>query len=84
MLIDLIALTGFYTIRVFGGAVAISVPVSDWLIISCIFTFFALAIVKRNTETAIWLETAMTQLLARDYGGSDLTVLLALAPVRRQ
>ena len=79
MLIDLIALAGFYTLRVFAGAVAIAVPVSTWLIIFCIFIFFALAIVKRYSEIAIWLKTGKTQLADRDYGGADLPALLALA-----
>ena len=79
MLIDLIALAGFYTLRVFAGAVAIAVPVSTWLIIFCIFIFFALAIVKRYAEIAIWLKTGKMRLADRDYGAQDLPALLALA-----
>lgn len=79
MLIDVIALAGLYTLRVFGGAGAIAVPVSNWLIIFCIFIFFALAIVKRYSEISIWLETGQTQLIDRDYNGADLPALLALA-----
>jgi len=79
MLIDVIALAGFYTLRVFGGAVAIAVPVSQWLIIFSIFIFFALAIVKRYSEISIWLETGQTKLIDRDYSGADLPALLALA-----
>ena len=79
MLIDVMALAGFYTLRVFGGAVAISVPVSEWLMIFCIFIFFALAIIKRYSEITVWLETGLTQLVDRDYGGADLPALLALA-----
>lgn len=79
MLIDVIALAGLYTLRVFGGAGAIAVPVSNWLIIFCIFIFFALAIVKRYSEISIWLETGQTQLIDRDYSGADLPALLALA-----
>lgn len=79
MLIDVIALTMFYTLRVVGGAIAIAVPVSEWLAIFCIFIFFALAIVKRYAEIAVWRETGRTQVLGRDYSVADLPVLLALA-----
>lgn len=79
MLIDVIALAVFYTLRVFGGAVAIAVPVSEWLMIFCVFIFFALAIVKRYAEIAVWRETGRNQLVGRDYSVADLPALLALA-----
>lgn len=79
LLIDVITLAAFYTLRVFGGAVAISVPVSEWLMIFCLFIFCALAIIKRYCEIAIWLETGTRQLVGRDYSDADLPALLALA-----
>ena len=79
MLVDVIALAVFYTLRVVGGAVAIAVPVSEWLLIFCVFIFFALAIVKRYSEIAVWRETGQSQLVGRDYNVADLPALLALA-----
>ena len=79
MLIDVIALAVFYTLRVVGGAVAIAVPVSEWLLIFCVFIFFALAIVKRYSEIVVWRETGQSQLVGRDYNVADLPALLALA-----
>lgn len=79
MLIDVIALAVFYTLRVAGGAVAIAVPISEWLVIFCVFIFFALATVKRYAEIAVWRETGRAELAGRDYNVADLPALLVLA-----
>jgi 4-hydroxybenzoate polyprenyltransferase len=49
-LIDLFALAGLYGIRIVAGAVAVSVPLSPWLISFSLFVFLSLALIKRVTE----------------------------------
>lgn len=48
--LDIILLSSMYAIRIFAGAVAIDVFVSQWLFSFAMFFFFSLACVKRYTE----------------------------------
>lgn len=49
-LLDVTALAGLFTLRVFSGAYAIDVPMSKWLLAFSMFLFFSLAFVKRYAE----------------------------------
>jgi len=49
-LLDVLALTSLYTLRIIAGAVAISVPLSHWLLAFSMFIFFSLALSKRFSE----------------------------------
>ena len=49
-ILDVLLLSGLYTVRVLGGGLATDVPVSDWLLIFAIFLFLSLALVKRLSE----------------------------------
>ena len=59
MLIDVIALALLYTIRVIGGAAAISVFVSEWLLGFSMFIFTALALIKRYVELAVRVDESL-------------------------
>ncbi len=50
--VDVVVLATLYTVRVIGGAVAISVPISEWLLAFSLFIFMSLALVKRYIELA--------------------------------
>jgi 4-hydroxybenzoate polyprenyltransferase len=50
VLVDVIALSGLYTIRILAGSAAAGVPVSPWLAAFSIFFFLSLAFVKRFSE----------------------------------
>jgi 4-hydroxybenzoate polyprenyltransferase len=50
MLVDVIVLSGLYTIRIIAGSAATGVPVSQWLAAFSIFFFLSLAFVKRFSE----------------------------------
>ncbi len=50
VVIDVLVLSLLYTVRIFAGAAAITVPVSSWLTAFAMFFFLSLAIVKRYTE----------------------------------
>lgn len=48
--IDVVFLAGFYTLRIFAGGAATSIPVSEWLLSFSVFFFFGMAMVKRFSE----------------------------------
>ena len=78
MMIDVIALASLYTIRVIGGAAAISVPVSGGYSDSSMFIFTALALIKRYTELAGRVDTGLPDPSNRNYRKSDLDIVAAL------
>jgi 4-hydroxybenzoate polyprenyltransferase/phosphoserine phosphatase len=79
MMVDIIVLASLYTIRVIGGAVAISVPVSEWLLAFSMFIFTALALIKRYIELAARVDAGLPDPSNRDYRKSDLAVISSLA-----
>ncbi|WP_374079897.1 UbiA family prenyltransferase [Bdellovibrio bacteriovorus] len=50
VIVDIIILSMMYTLRIFAGSAAASVPVSEWLLSFSTLFFFSLACVKRYTE----------------------------------
>ncbi|WP_246755788.1 UbiA family prenyltransferase [Bradyrhizobium sp. CCBAU 53338] len=79
MLLDVIALAALYTIRVVGGAVAISVPSSEWLLGFSMFVFMALALIKRYVELTTGLDADLPDPANRNYKRGDLTIVASLA-----
>lgn len=79
MIIDVITLAGLYSVRVFGGATAISVLVSEWLLAFCMMIFMSLALIKRYVELAARRDANLPDPTSRDYKNSDLDVIAALA-----
>jgi 4-hydroxybenzoate polyprenyltransferase len=79
MILDVIALALLYTIRVIGGAAAVSVPVSEWLLAFSMFIFTALALIKRYVELATRLDADLPDPSNRNYRKSDLDIVAALA-----
>lgn len=67
-----------YTLRVLAGAIAISVPLSPWLLTFSVFTFFSLALVKRCAELVALQHQGKRGSHGRDYQVSDLVVLWPL------
>lgn len=49
-LVDVLVVAGLYSLRIFGGAVAIDVPLSDWLLGFSMFIFISVALAKRHAE----------------------------------
>jgi 4-hydroxybenzoate polyprenyltransferase len=74
---DVVALAILYTIRVIGGAVAISVGMSEWLLAFSLFMFMSLALVKRHIELAG--QPQLSVLAARDYQSGDKSMVAMLA-----
>lgn len=79
MIIDVITLAALYTIRAIGGAVAVGIEFSSWLLIFSIFFFTALALMKRYTELAVRLDRGLSDPDNRNYQLADLTIVAALA-----
>ncbi len=79
MLVDVLALASLYTIRVVGGAVAISVAMSEWLLAFSMFIFTALALIKRYVELAARIDNDLSDPTNRNYRKSDLDIVAALA-----
>jgi len=50
VLLDIFVLSSFYVIRIWAGAVAASVPLSDWFLAFSLFFFLSLATAKRYSE----------------------------------
>jgi 4-hydroxybenzoate polyprenyltransferase/phosphoserine phosphatase len=76
LLVDVITLSGLYTIRILAGSAAAQVKVSPWLAAFSIFFFLSLAFVKRFAELeSLRLRTEATGAIAvkgRGYRVSDL------------
>jgi 4-hydroxybenzoate polyprenyltransferase/phosphoserine phosphatase len=79
MLVDVVTLGALYSMRVLGGAVAIDVVASKWLLGFCMCIFMSLALIKRYVELAARHDAKMPDPSNRDYRTSDLPVVLALA-----
>src|SRR5579871_5862268 len=75
MLVDIVILAALYTIRVIGGAAAIAVPVSEWLLAFSMFIFTSLALIKRYVELTGRLDADLPDPSNRNYKISDLDVV---------
>jgi 4-hydroxybenzoate polyprenyltransferase len=79
MLVDIVTLAGLYTVRILGGAVAIGVYLSEWLMVFSLFVFTSLALIKRYSELAMRQESGLSNPVNRDYRISDLQIVAAMA-----
>lgn len=78
VLIDVIVLAALYTVRIIGGAVAIAVAPSFWLLAFSMFVFLSLALIKRCTELQVVMSSRLRNTHGRNYLASDLPVMQAL------
>lgn len=79
MILDVVALAGLYTTRVIGGAVALSVAVSPWLLAFMMSWFLSLALVKRYVELLARREANLPDSRSRGYRNTDVGMVGALA-----
>ncbi|MBC8740077.1 UbiA family prenyltransferase [Paraburkholderia sp. UCT31] len=78
VMIDVIALSLLYTLRIFAGSVAVNISTSHWLLAFSVFTFLSLALVKRCAELVSLRMSADAVTVGRDYRVADLEVLWPL------
>lgn len=79
MLLDAVSLAALYTLRVIGGAAAIAVPVSRWLLAFSLFIFMSLALIKRYVELSRLLDKGLPNPSNRAYVKEDLPIVACLA-----
>jgi len=79
VLIDVIALGGLYTLRVFAGLAAVTVTASPWLLMFCLCQFLSLAVIKRCSELVFWRDAGQEAVTGRGYKTRDLAVLMPIA-----
>lgn len=74
-LVDVFVLAALYLVRLFAGAVAVGVSVSQWLIGFSLFLFLSLALAKRYSELGALTPESQGAVAGRGYGESDRTLL---------
>ncbi|WP_439815244.1 UbiA family prenyltransferase [Zavarzinia sp. CC-PAN008] len=79
LMLDAVALALLYTLRVIGGAAAIQVVVSEWLLAFSLLIFTSLALTKRHAELAGLQDSGAADPANRDYRKGDLPMIAALA-----
>ena len=79
IVIDIIFLAGFYTLRIFAGGVASDTMPSMWLLAFSIFFFHSLAAVKRQAELVDIIKRNKNEIMGRGYQANDLTILNIIA-----
>jgi 4-hydroxybenzoate polyprenyltransferase len=77
-LVDVMSLSGLYTMRILGGAAAVQVAPSFWLLAFSVFLFLSLAVAKRYTELSMMVKQGRNSASGRAYESVDLPILLAL------
>lgn len=79
-ILDIFILSILYTIRLIGGAVAVDVIVSKWLLAFSVFLFLSLAILKRFTELRVMQMENKSKTSGRGYNVDDLNLISILGP----
>ena len=75
VLVDVIVLSGLYTVRIIAGSAATGIEVSTWLAGFSVFFFLSLAFVKRFAELESLRERDKTPTNGRGYLVSDIEQL---------
>ena len=78
VLVDCLTLATLYTVRIVAGAVAVSVPLSFWLLAFSVFIFLSLALVKRYAELISQIQEGSPAAHGRGYMESDASLLQTL------
>lgn len=79
MLLDVVTLSGLYTLRIVAGAVSVGVVLSEWLLMFSLFVFTSLALIKRFSELTLRHGAGLSDPSNRDYRISDLQIIAAMA-----
>ncbi len=78
VMVDVVTLAGLYTVRIIGGAAAIMVVPSFWLLAFSMFIFLSLARLKRYTELADAAASGAQEAAGRGYHVDDLPLVQSL------
>ncbi len=78
-MVDVMVLAALYTLRIIAGAVAITVPLSFWLLSFSMFIFLSLALIKRYSELKAAREAHRSDpLRGRGYSAQDMEIIASL------
>jgi len=77
MIVDVLTLASLFTYRVMAGGVAVSVPLSEWLLAFSIFFFTSLAFVKRYSELIQIKADGRQSIKGRNYRPADMPIIVA-------
>lgn len=75
VLLDVLLLASFYTLRIIAGGLAAAIPLSVWLLGFSMFLFISLAFLKRYAELVIMRGVDGDHATARSYELSDAELL---------
>jgi 4-hydroxybenzoate polyprenyltransferase len=78
LMVDVVMLAGFYTLRLLYGGASTNIEVSIWTLASSMFMFLSLALIKRISELRSRPAEEGTTASGRAYKFSDITQLTAL------
>lgn len=78
VVVDVIALAGLYTLRIFAGSAGTGIPVSPWLLAFSMFFFLSLALVKRGSELFVLKQQGAEKIKGRGYLVGDLDLVRSL------
>ncbi|HYO51714.1 UbiA family prenyltransferase [Archangium sp.] len=78
VMLDVLVLAGLYTVRIFGGSLAVGVPTSSWLFTFSMFLFLSLALVKRLSEVRRLRQANESAAPGRGYVAGDYEQLAIL------
>lgn len=79
LLVDVLTLAGLYTIRMLGGAVAVGISISSWLMVFSLSIFVSLALMKRFVELTARADSNLESPTNRDYENMDRGMIAALS-----
>jgi len=74
-ILDVVTLSGLYTLRIFFGAVSVHVPVSPWLLAFSVFFFMSLAMAKRFSELVRSPQEESREVAGRGYRPGDRLII---------
>lgn len=74
-MLDVITLSGLYSLRIFAGGLATGVVISEWLLMFSMFLFTSLAFVKRYAELSRLAREGNASARGRGYVVGDLSVI---------
>jgi 4-hydroxybenzoate polyprenyltransferase len=78
IMLDVVTLASFYTMRIMAGSAATNIAISPWLLSFSTFFFFGLAMVKRYTELLRLVSRNHNALHGRSYTGDDKIPVLVM------
>lgn len=75
VLVDILLLSLFYTLRMVSGGIITNITLSFWLVSFSMFIFFSLATSKRYAEVQLMNNSVKSKIPGRGYYNYDLTIL---------